>query len=262
MKSLKLLFILVYSFSFTLFGYSQDSKKILTVSTNQAKLTETEKTDSKILKVLNNGDKVEFLEIIFPSGIGGTPRFKVKYQEFEGFITSYFIKPDIEIDGEISRIKDLENAKIEAIRNEQKLIEDSIKEVRRKEEIISKAERLSNLKIEEEAEIRRNDSIAAIMLKNAKDKGQANIVNWEKENSQEYKARKDKFIKKYGQINGEKIAKKLIWIGMKEEMLLDSWGYPEDVNTTVTRSGTRKQYVYSISQYVYVVNGIVDAWQN
>jgi hypothetical protein len=70
------------------------------------------------------------------------------------------------------------------------------------------------------------------------------------------------FVKKYGTVNGEKVAKGLIWIGMTEEMLLDSWGQPEDINSTVTRYGSRKQYVYGSGQYVYVENGKVEAWQD
>ena len=69
-------------------------------------------------------------------------------------------------------------------------------------------------------------------------------------------------MKKYGPVNGEKVAKGLIWIGMTEAMLIDSWGRPDDINTTVTRYGTSKQFVYGLGRYVYVENGKVDSWQN
>ncbi|GAB2488452.1 hypothetical protein GCM10027164_17070 [Algoriphagus taiwanensis] len=75
-------------------------------------------------------------------------------------------------------------------------------------------------------------------------------------------ARKKELIKKYGPTSGEKVFNKLIWIGMTEEMLLDSWGSPNDINRTVTSSLVRKQYVYSGGRYVYVENGKVVAWQD
>jgi len=112
--------------------------------------------------------------------------------------------------------------------------------------------------LDELAEIRRNDSIAEIMFKRAKEESKPYLESLKKEVSN----KKAVFIKKYGQVNGEKVAKGLIWIGMTEAMLLDSWGQPEDINTTVTRYVKRKQYVYGSGQYVYVENGVVDAWQN
>jgi hypothetical protein len=55
-------------------------------------------------------------------------------------------------------------------------------------------------------------------------------------------------------------------MGMREELVLCSWGYPTSVNKTTTSSGTRKQYVYrgytGKTSYVYTVNGKVTAWQN
>ncbi|MFC3881276.1 hypothetical protein ACFOSV_13875 [Algoriphagus namhaensis] len=69
-------------------------------------------------------------------------------------------------------------------------------------------------------------------------------------------------IEKYGQSVGTKINEGKIWVGMTEEMLLDSWGKPEDINITQTTYSIRKQFVYGLGRYVYVVNGKVDAWQN
>ncbi|MDP4903743.1 MAG: hypothetical protein NWR37_02470 [Algoriphagus sp.] len=109
----------------------------------------------------------------------------------------------------------------------------------------------SKQSFDEEAEIRRNDSIADVL--NRKSKADA---------APAIKKRRDLYIKKYGTINGEKVAKGQIWIGMTEQMLIDSWGWPDDINTTVTRYGSRKQFVYGLGQYVYVENGIVDTWQN
>lgn len=58
------------------------------------------------------------------------------------------------------------------------------------------------------------------------------------------------------------IKEEKISIGMSEEALRASWGPPEDVNETVTSYSVRKQYVYGLGQYVYVVDGEVTSWQN
>lgn len=51
-------------------------------------------------------------------------------------------------------------------------------------------------------------------------------------------------------------------IGMtREDVLKSNWGRPERVNTTVTTRGTREQWVYGGSQYLYFDNGILTAVQ-
>lgn len=74
--------------------------------------------------------------------------------------------------------------------------------------------------------------------------------------------RKAALTKKYGSSAATRVLEGKIWIGMTEQMLLESWGRPDDINTTVTRYGTSKQFVYGLGRYVYVKNGIVDSWQN
>lgn len=68
--------------------------------------------------------------------------------------------------------------------------------------------------------------------------------------------------KKYGVEVGKKIAFGSIWIGMTEEMLLDSKGVFINVNRTVSKYGESKQYVYPGQNYVYVENGRVTSWQD
>ena len=115
---------------------------------------------------------------------------------------------------------------------------------------------------DEAAEIRKNDSIADIVNRKAKEEGKAYFDSLRIKAQQDVNKRRPIYVKKYGTVNGEKVAKGLIWIGMTEEMMVDSWGQPEDINTTVTSYGSRKQFVYGSGQYVYVVNGKVDAWQD
>lgn len=82
------------------------------------------------------------------------------------------------------------------------------------------------------------------------------------EKQKEFEKRKEELKKKYGDWAGERIANKTIWIGMTEEMLLDSWGYPLETNRTVTPNLVRKQFVYPNYKYVYTDNGKVSAWQD
>ena len=67
-------------------------------------------------------------------------------------------------------------------------------------------------------------------------------------------------------ITGRKIE-----LGMSENVLRASWGWPSEVNRTVNSSGVRKQFVYSRYNgtrrfdqptYVYVENGVVTSWQD
>jgi len=51
---------------------------------------------------------------------------------------------------------------------------------------------------------------------------------------EEFEARQEEMVRKYGAVNGKKIANREIWIGMTEEMLYSSWGYPNKINRTVT----------------------------
>jgi hypothetical protein len=156
-------------------------------------------------------------------GIDPNGYFKVKNEKFDGFIFYIFVKNG--------------------------------------ESILSKSKGPKQ-PFDEAAEIRRNDSIADIINKKAKEESKPYFDNLKIKIQQDINNRKSIFIKKYGKVNGEKVAKGLIWIGMTEEMLYDSWGQPEDINTTVTSYGSKKQFVYGSGQYVYIVNGKVDAWQD
>jgi len=62
------------------------------------------------------------------------------------------------------------------------------------------------------------------------------------------------------------IADGKIYMGMKEEHLVVSWGEPRTITASVGSWGVHKQYVYGsfeygTSQYVYVENGVVVSWQ-
>lgn len=64
----------------------------------------------------------------------------------------------------------------------------------------------------------------------------------------------NRLIKKYGQVNGKKVALHQAEIGMTESMVLDSWGAPEKINETSGRSGS-EQWIYYGNHYLYFRNG-------
>lgn len=231
---------------------------IIRVNTDGAKLTKSESQDSQVLESLNRGQSLELLEIIFPDGLKNTSRYLVKYNSIEAYITSFFIEPMILIGSQQISLRQIELSEISKKEVEQLRIRDSLLEVK----INQNREYFERLKVNEEEEIRKNDSIADIVNRKAKEEGKAYFESLRKKAQEDINKRRPVYVKKYGPVNGEKVAKGLIWIGMTEDMLIDSWGLPDDINTTVTRYGSRKQYVYGLGQYVYVVDGIVDSWQN
>jgi hypothetical protein len=74
-------------------------------------------------------------------------------------------------------------------------------------------------------------------------------------------ARLKNLTDKYGRENALKIISRKIWIGMTKEMLMLSWGTPDEINRTVMAGYVKEQCIYG-SQYVYVENDIVTAWQD
>ena len=53
--------------------------------------------------------------------------------------------------------------------------------------------------------------------------------------------------------------------GMTDEMAIESWGEPDEVNRSVNAFGTNEQWIYgSITsrKYLYFDNGILTSWQD
>lgn len=98
-----------------------------------------------------------------------------------------------------------------------------------------------------EAENRKSDSLKQIQS--------------EKLRIQQNEQYKKSLISRYGLSNTEKILQHKIWIGMTREMLISSWGNPNDINRTVGSFGVHEQFVYG-STYVYVENGKLTSWQD
>ena len=69
----------------------------------------------------------------------------------------------------------------------------------------------------------------------------------------------------------EELVKKCkIEIGMTKEQVLESWGYPDDINKTITSSTVYEQWCYETPHvagapahaYLYFENGILTSWQD
>ncbi len=67
-------------------------------------------------------------------------------------------------------------------------------------------------------------------------------------------ARNTQMIRKYGYSDGKKIAEGKLWLGMKTQMVLDSWGIPYRVRRSRGHWGEMEQWIYS-SAYLYFENG-------
>jgi len=65
----------------------------------------------------------------------------------------------------------------------------------------------------------------------------------------------------YGDDVARRILKGEIWIGMGRDMLIESMGRPDDINTSTGSWGKDEQFCYPGGKYVYVENGEVASWQ-
>lgn len=87
-------------------------------------------------------------------------------------------------------------------------------------------------------------------------------------NNYQKKKRKEYLLAKYGDASVvEKIMRSLIWQGMSEEQLRDSWGAPVDIDEKVYKTKTASTYKYSqtgknrFKSRVKVENGVVVGWE-
>lgn len=74
-----------------------------------------------------------------------------------------------------------------------------------------------------------------------------------------YKQRKsyNVLISKYNLPYADWIYQKRAWVGMSKEQLIDSWGKPEKVNTTLTKERRYEQWIYKNNKYVNLENDFV-----
>lgn len=74
--------------------------------------------------------------------------------------------------------------------------------------------------------------------------------------------RKNYLIKKFGSLAAKEILNKKIWIGMTNQMTIESWGNPIDINRSVGAWGVHEQWIYSGNKYLYFENGVLKSWQD
>lgn len=87
----------------------------------------------------------------------------------------------------------------------------------------------------------------------------------QRDKERELTAREKRFnslVEKFEKTIAKRIMNEKIWIGMNQAMAIESIGRPYDINKTVTSYGTREQWVYSGSKYLYFVNGELTSWQD
>ena len=107
-----------------------------------------------------------------------------------------------------------------------------------------------------------------IIKKNLKKVQEEKIANEQKEKEEEIKLAKERnerynrLQKKYGNRIGRLIIDKKVELGMTKKMCIESWGEPEDINTTAGSYGTHEQWVYGSGNYLYFENGILTTIQN
>lgn len=69
------------------------------------------------------------------------------------------------------------------------------------------------------------------------------------------------YISKYGKEDGTMVANGRIWKGMTENMLKDSWGKPDKVNTDKFNYGTFTQYTYGDITFFFRDKILID-WED
>lgn len=73
----------------------------------------------------------------------------------------------------------------------------------------------------------------------------------------------DSLCQRYGNEYCHLIIQKKVKIGMTQDMCIDSWGEPDDINRTTTNSDVSEQWVYDKrGLYLYFTNGILTAIQD
>lgn len=85
------------------------------------------------------------------------------------------------------------------------------------------------------------------------------------QNKQMQEYQKERLISlenKYGSKIAKDIINGFIWIGMTDEMAVESIGKPREVNRTVTQYLISEQWVYNSGVYLYFENGLLTAWQD
>lgn len=98
--------------------------------------------------------------------------------------------------------------------------------------------------------------------KEAVSKEEAKRIIDEAKEAREEQEYKKELIKRYGASNASLILEGRVKIGFTKEMCEESWGAPDDINTTITRNRRWEQWVYGIGCYLYFEGDRLVAIQN
>lgn len=97
-------------------------------------------------------------------------------------------------------------------------------------------------------------------------KEQLKLQEFQREKEKKLVKLKQELYQKTKELYGERCAKaileKKIYIGMPSDAVKLSWGKPIDINRTISKYGTREQWVYGNGRYLYFDDGILEAIQD
>ncbi len=68
------------------------------------------------------------------------------------------------------------------------------------------------------------------------------------------------YVMRYGKEDGAKVASGMVWKGMSEDMLRDSWGKPDSVTSNKQPWGTYNQWYYGEITYFFKDGKMID-WE-
>jgi len=75
-------------------------------------------------------------------------------------------------------------------------------------------------------------------------------------------------LRKYGKRTAKAIFNHELFKGMKKEAALESWGFPDKINKVEIGEESQEQWIYNDiknknkKRYIFIVNGLVDHWQD
>jgi len=74
-------------------------------------------------------------------------------------------------------------------------------------------------------------------------------------------------LRKYGKKTAKAVYNHELFKGMKREAALESWGFPDEMNSNEVSGSLQEQWIYrdlrqkGKKRYIYVTNGLVDNWE-
>jgi hypothetical protein len=92
---------------------------------------------------------------------------------------------------------------------------------------------------------------------------QLNRLFWFKKPDYRYRMN----LRKYGKKSAKAVFNHELFKGMKREAALESWGFPDEMNSNEVSGVLQEQWIYrdprqtGKKRYIYISNGLVDNWE-